>query len=93
MQIENRMDKRFLEHDRRLDDLTDKVDFFVRTEIMLYTLHGSLYPVSQELNEIDCKDGLSDKTTRLALHICALASLNEVDLWCLGKMLDEVLDA
>ena len=33
MQIENRMDQRFLEHDKRLDNLTDKVDFFVRTSM------------------------------------------------------------
>lgn len=33
MQIENRMDRRFLEHDKRLDSLTDKVDFFVRTSM------------------------------------------------------------
>ncbi|MDE5794375.1 MAG: virulence RhuM family protein [Muribaculaceae bacterium] len=29
--IENRMDRRFLEHDKRLDDLTNKVDFLVKT--------------------------------------------------------------
>lgn len=33
IQIENRMDRRFLEHDKRLDNLTDKVDFFVRTSM------------------------------------------------------------
>lgn len=33
MQIENRMDRRFLEHDKRLDNLTNKVDFFVRTSM------------------------------------------------------------
>ena len=29
--MENRIDRRLLEHDKRLDDLTDKVDFFIRT--------------------------------------------------------------
>lgn len=31
--IESRIDRRFLEHDKRLDDLTDKVDFFIRTSL------------------------------------------------------------
>lgn len=31
--IENRMDQKFLDHDKRLDDLSDKVDFFVRTSL------------------------------------------------------------
>ncbi len=31
--IESRIDRRLLEHDRRLDDLTDKVDFFIRTSL------------------------------------------------------------
>ncbi len=31
--MENRIDRRLLEHDKRLDDLTDKVDFFIRTSL------------------------------------------------------------
>lgn len=31
--MENRIDRRLADHDRRLDDLTDKVDFFVRTSL------------------------------------------------------------
>lgn len=31
--MENRIDRRLLEHDRRLDELTDKVDFFIRTSL------------------------------------------------------------
>lgn len=31
--LENRMDQRFLEHDKRLDDLTGKVDFFLKTSL------------------------------------------------------------
>lgn len=31
--MESRIDRRLLEHDRRLDDLTDKVDFFIRTSL------------------------------------------------------------
>lgn len=31
--MENRIDRRLLEHDKRLDDLTDKVDFFLRTSL------------------------------------------------------------
>ena len=33
LDMESRIDHRFSEHDRRLDDLTDKVDFFVRTSL------------------------------------------------------------
>ena len=40
----------------------------------LDALHRSLYPVPQELNEIDWKGGLSNKTDRLAQHICAFAN-------------------
>lgn len=29
----NRIDRRLLEHDKRLDDLSDKVDFFIRTSL------------------------------------------------------------
>lgn len=31
--MENRIDRRLLEHDKRLDDLTDKVDFFIRASL------------------------------------------------------------
>ncbi len=31
--MESRIDRRLLEHDKRLDDLTDKVDFFLRTSL------------------------------------------------------------
>lgn len=44
-------------------------------ESALYALHRSLYPVPQELNEIDWKGGLSNKTERLAQHLCAFANL------------------
>ena len=33
LDMESRIDHRFSEHDRRLDDLKDKVDFFVRTSL------------------------------------------------------------
>lgn len=33
LQMESRIDRRLLEHDKRLDDLTGKVDFFVRTSL------------------------------------------------------------
>lgn len=33
LHMENRIDRRLLEHDRRLDELTDKVDFFIRTSL------------------------------------------------------------
>ena len=33
LRIEDRVDRRLLEHDKRLDDLTDKVDFFIRTSL------------------------------------------------------------
>lgn len=39
-------------------------------------LHRSLRPIPQELNEIDWKGGLSNKTDRLAQHICAFANLH-----------------
>ena len=38
-------------------------------------LKDSLYPVPTELNELDWKSGLSDKTERLAQHISAFANL------------------
>lgn len=31
--MESRIDRHLLEHDKRLDDLTDKVDFFIRTSL------------------------------------------------------------
>lgn len=31
--MESRIDRRLSEHDKRLDDLTDKVDFFIRTSL------------------------------------------------------------
>ena len=31
--MESRIDRRMLEHEKRLDDLTDKVDFFIRTSL------------------------------------------------------------
>lgn len=31
--MENRIDRRLLEHDKRLNDLSDKVDFFIRTSL------------------------------------------------------------
>lgn len=45
-------------------------------EAALDALHRSIQPVSQELNEIDWKGGLSNKTDRLAQHICAFANLS-----------------
>ena len=38
-------------------------------------LKDSLYPIPSELNELDWKSGLSDKTERLAQHISAFANL------------------
>lgn len=43
-------------------------------EEALDALHRSLTPIPQELNEIDWKGGLSDKTDRLAQHVCAFAN-------------------
>lgn len=45
-------------------------------EAALDALHRSIQPVPQELNEIDWKGGLSNKTDRLAQHICAFANLS-----------------
>lgn len=39
-------------------------------------LHRSLRPIPQELNEIDWKENLSNKTDRLAQHICAFTNLS-----------------
>ena len=38
-------------------------------------LKDSLYPISTELNEIDWKSALSEKTERLAQHLCAFSNL------------------
>ncbi len=38
-------------------------------------LKDSLYPIPTELNELDWKSGLSDKTERLAQHISAFANM------------------
>ena len=38
-------------------------------------LKDSLYPIPSELNELDWKSGLSEKTERLAQHISAFANL------------------
>jgi len=38
-------------------------------------LKDSLYPIPTELNEIDWKSGLSEKTERLAQHLCAFSNL------------------
>ena len=38
-------------------------------------LKDSLYPIPSELNELDWKSGLSDKTDRLAQHLSAFANL------------------
>ncbi len=43
-------------------------------ETALQLLTKSLHPVPQELNEIDWKSGLSDKSDRLAQHISAFAN-------------------
>ena len=43
-------------------------------ERALSLLKDSLEPVPSELNEIDWKSGLSDKTDRLAQHISAFAN-------------------
>lgn len=43
-------------------------------EKAIQALKDSLYPVPTESNELDWKSGLSDKTDRLAQHICAFAN-------------------
>ncbi len=43
-------------------------------EIAIQLLNKSLYPVPQELNEIDWKSGLSDKSERLSHHLSAFAN-------------------
>lgn len=48
------------------------MDIWVKTAITL--LKKSLHPIPQELNELDWKSGLSDKTDRLTKHICGFAN-------------------
>lgn len=45
-------------------------------EKAIQLLNNSLYPIPTELNELDWKSGLSDKTERLAQHISAFANLH-----------------
>lgn len=50
-------------------------------------LKDSLYPIPSELNELDWKSGLSDKTDRLAQHLSAFANLKGerwryLGIWC-----------
>lgn len=44
-------------------------------ENALRILKDSLYPIPSELNELDWKSGLSDKTERLAQHLSAFANM------------------
>lgn len=44
-------------------------------------LTDSLHPVPAELNELDWKSGLSDKSDRLAQHISAFANLKGGGFW------------
>lgn len=43
-------------------------------ERAIKTLRDSLYPIPEELNELDWKSGLSDKTDRLAQHLSAFSN-------------------
>ena len=43
-------------------------------EDAIKNLRSSLYPVKVELNELDWKSGLSEKSERLAQHISAFAN-------------------
>lgn len=47
-------------------------------------LEDSLIPVATELNELDWKSGLSDKTDRLAQHLCAFSNLKGGGLLVFG---------
>jgi transcriptional regulator len=47
-------------------------------------LRDSLYPIPNELNELDWKSGLSDKTERMAQHLSAFANLNGGGLLVFG---------
>lgn len=49
-------------------------------EEVLDVLHRSLQPIPQELNEIDWKGGLSNKTDRLAQHIYEICFIHSI-LW------------
>lgn len=51
-------------------------------ESAIDALHRSLYPVPQELNEIDWKGDLSNKIERLAVHLSAFANLANSRLIC-----------
>lgn len=53
MYMENRIDRRLLEHDKRLDDLTDKVDFFIRTS--LPPKEGIFYHISASIKDLGKK--------------------------------------
>ena len=44
-------------------------------ENAIRVLRDSLYPIPSELNELDWKSGLSDKSDRLAQHISAFANM------------------
>lgn len=43
-------------------------------ENALETLENSLYPIPSELNQLDWKSDLSDKSERLAEHLCAFSN-------------------
>ena len=47
-------------------------------------LRDSLYPIPNELNELDWKSGLSDKTERMAQHLSAFANRNGGGLLVFG---------
>lgn len=47
-------------------------------------LRKSLSPIPNELNELDWKSGLSDKTERMAQHLSAFANLNGGGLLVFG---------
>ena len=46
-------------------------------ERAIKSLKDSLYPIPTELNEIDWKSSLSEKTDRLAQHLCAFSNLED----------------
>jgi hypothetical protein len=45
-------------------------------ERAMKSLRDSLYPVPEELNELDWKTALSEKSERLAQHISAFSNLS-----------------
>ena len=53
-------------------------------EKAIQVLNNSLHPVPTELNELDWKSGLSEKTERLAQHICAFANQKGGGLFVFG---------